>query len=538
MESGGLREMSFMSSEVDLAKAEKIKKCSCTVLKRALDPTPIFIPFTLRRVICWLIYGGVVAGMIYSNFWGHYFAFLQSDLFYIFIFLFVLFDFFPYLLGMLFGRFDDALPHRVCPEIHPSLAVIIVCHKSEDVIAKTLYAVLEVVPPENVFVAHNGNSQIPVDATETIVASIDPRINYTWLSVGNKSIAQWVTARHIQANCPHICNVMVLDDDVIVPDTFRLLDGKLGGNVKAVAYPIRGASSLRSGQRDCATRLLTDFQSIEYTMAMGWKGMENRIQHGLTKPHGAVSIWDVGTFITVMDLHNSVFYGEDRLAGEILSRLGHEMLFDSSIIFYTFTPQTCCGVLPNWFKQRAGCWDMARFSYFIPLTLRPCLTTCHTRIGALVLHKIGLLMEILLMVIDFLRFPTIVFSSQFWLFWVIIFGSLSLQVICLVIFNYGRLRHRPDLQSGVLPIILLPFLYRPLLWVASSLAILKSILVQIPGDRVRWSIQHMVDHGQLVPPVFGAWQSKKLKAFSADSSGTARGVDSSMVEDSSDTSNE
>jgi len=119
-----------------------------------------------------------------------------------------------------------------------SVAIIIACHKSNDVIERTVRAALDHFPPQNIYVADNGNSPVPLDDTEQIVLEIDPMINYRWSSMGNKTLAQFLSVNTIMER-DDIKHVMIVDDDTKFPKNFKTYSEEIpSGELKRMEVKI------------------------------------------------------------------------------------------------------------------------------------------------------------------------------------------------------------------------------------------------------------------------------------------------------------
>jgi len=492
----------FYDSTLELNPDTPEKSIAFKWICKSLNPRPVFCPFTLRKVLWWtLVVAPIIVGLVF--FFPVYYNYITLNFWFIAVIIWIL-DPLPFIVGIALGNIPPAAPLSK-GTLHKTLAVIITCHQSADVIERTLLAALDFVPSNNVFIAHNGNSPTPIDETEAVVSAF-AGVNYTWLNVGNKSIAQLVAAKHIQDTRPDIKYVLLLDDDVVMPETFCVCedDWFSSPNVTGVSFPIRAASDLPVNKRVWTTTMLTDCQIVEYTLQIAWKTFEQRVQHAVTSVHGAVSLFRVEAFVHIMMQHNAVFHGEDRTIGEINARFGWELYYDAQIVFRTFSPQN----IPDFFTQRVASWELARFAYFIPQTLRPLFCTCRLhRIAALIVHKFVHLADIFYAFFDALRWPTIAMSLQFWFFYAAMSASMILQMLLLLFYNFVKLRHRPDLQMDTHTFLFFILLYRPMIWITSLFAIVKSFLIQIPNDHPRWSIAHMIKKNTLTLPVFGDWKT-------------------------------
>eukprot|EP00026_Physarum_polycephalum_P002939 Phypoly_transcript_02948.p1 GENE.Phypoly_transcript_02948~~Phypoly_transcript_02948.p1 ORF type:complete len:594 (+),score=74.02 Phypoly_transcript_02948:57-1784(+) len=171
------------------------------------------------------------------------------------------------------------------------VSLVIACNRSEKNIEATLNAALTAgFERRNIFIAHNGNSDTPVDGTGIVTWETRPSANsstfasvkigifeqpsapvssglgpadfkgvrYCYINVGNKTIGlQYVISNYVTTPL-----VMIIDDDVIIPSTIdmngALRDMDDNEKMKAVAFTIRGIDKPNIWQ---------SFQHLEYMQA-------------------------------------------------------------------------------------------------------------------------------------------------------------------------------------------------------------------------------------------------------------------------------
>ncbi|KAJ1022349.1 hypothetical protein NDA13_005259 [Ustilago tritici] len=159
---------------------------------------------------------------------------------------------------------------------HPSLtcstALIIPCHNADvEVLKAVLFAALVHFEPWQIFIVDNGNSPLPPRDMESSFRSqpMFSRVNYIWLRVGNKNIAQFVGAK--AAAVLNLDYVLTIDDDVIVPANFAAPMHIISETVTAVCYLITAVD--HKGDRP----LFVGWQDIEYKMSALAKMAESKM---------------------------------------------------------------------------------------------------------------------------------------------------------------------------------------------------------------------------------------------------------------------
>lgn len=103
--------------------------------------------------------------------------------------------------------------------------------------------------------------------------------------------------------------VLVLDDDVILPeDLDRGLD-LIQGKTVGVVFPIRACHPKRQYS------LFVEWQSLEYQRITGYKKyMQNR-SGSVQYPQGAASLWERKALKEVLRSHDTIFFAENAELG-------------------------------------------------------------------------------------------------------------------------------------------------------------------------------------------------------------------------------
>jgi hypothetical protein len=126
--------------------------------------------------------------------------------------------------------------HTTEPKSQPSVkdtALLIPCYKSAGLIAATLGASLKIFPPSHIFVIANGNNSTPLDDTEEVCRPYG--VNHIWSPIGSKIVAQFVGCYAAKA----FKNVLLIDDDCVLPENFPLVTERLVGRVQCIGYTIK-----------------------------------------------------------------------------------------------------------------------------------------------------------------------------------------------------------------------------------------------------------------------------------------------------------
>lgn len=119
-------------------------------------------------------------------------------------------------------------------------ALLIPCYKSANIIGATLEAALKVFPASHIFVIANGNSPTPLDNTEDVCLPYG--VNHIWAPVGSKIVAQFVGCYAAK----DFKNVLLIDDDCLIPSNFPIVSDRLIGRVKSTGYLIKSVGPNRS----------------------------------------------------------------------------------------------------------------------------------------------------------------------------------------------------------------------------------------------------------------------------------------------------
>lgn len=423
--------------------------------RRAFDPSffksvfnlkEVVCPITLRKTAFWSGYAALSGGLITLEYYTGASRYVVDVIRYTSTALLtIIYGTEPVLsaINLLLAEYPDAAKEideesRIIPSPGAEeIALVIPCHNSADVVTKTLTAALKHLKPEQIFVMDNGHSETPSDNTKEVVASIDPRINYLYVPIGNKVIAQYagtIAAKEFRY-------ILTTDDDVTIPENFDFGTQMINDRIKAVCYPVRAISG------DGKPSIWVEWQDIEYQNADLAKLAETDFG-GVLYPHGAGSLWDKETLKEVLRRHDTIFYADDIKMGIILQELRKAMVICASSCLKTEAPTTFCGNSdPNLYEQRVRSWDMGRHVYFfkfakavfLPGTPRSALGHTYTK-GVQILTVIS-------NVADYARIPILAVLIAEPGYWAKVGAFTAASTVPAILWNYVKVANRPDLQS-------------------------------------------------------------------------------------------
>lgn len=116
-----------------------------------------------------------------------------------------------------------------------SIAFIIPCHQSSDVVLTSVKSIAQHVAQKQIFVIDNGNAEAPMDGTKSVLDQHFPDVQYVWNPYGNKTMAQY--AGVILAE--EYDYIVIVDDDVEIPANIDFKAEWISERVRAVCYPTR-----------------------------------------------------------------------------------------------------------------------------------------------------------------------------------------------------------------------------------------------------------------------------------------------------------
>lgn len=205
-------------------------------------------------------------------------------------------------------------------------ALMIPCYKSAQLITQTLEAATKIFPPNQIFVIANGNSPTPLDNTEEMCEPWG--VNHVWCPVGSKIVAQFVGCYAAK----DYKNVLLIDDDCVLPPNFPIVSNRMVGKVKCYGYTIKSV-----GPGATKGTLCQQAQDLEYKISGIQRDLAGKIGSA-TFPHGAISLWDREFLVKTFNHHPGFSVSEDWFFGHIARQLGCRTKMCTSVFIETETP--------------------------------------------------------------------------------------------------------------------------------------------------------------------------------------------------------
>lgn len=478
---------------------EFIRDINPDYVKTLFSLKKVLSPLTPRKVCLWLVYFSLF--LIGSNvlkleqFFGLYYYAEKvwlADIDILLMFLFLAIDPLFLIMGILFGKRSGVKKKEA--KRHPSdnendtppisesdkkefdsIGLIISCHKSKDVIERTLISALVHFPAQNIYVADNGNSDFPLDNTEDVVMDVDFMINYRWSNRGNKTLAQFLSVNAMMDR-DDIKHVMIIDDDTKVPDVFTTSVEKIDDITKGIMFGIRGVDE--DGNQDC---IWTKWQDLEYKLGDLVKEIQCNYATVLF-PHGAVSLWEKEIFFNILGQHDAIFFADDVKMGIFLMMNGYRLYYNTSVVFETEVPSSLIGKSPNYYNQRVRSWDFAEhmctFKHLKHIFFGYVRNSWKRTVGMRVFQ----FYVIISIVNDWMKIPVclLYFRRVPILFLTLILVNMSSVLICTFVWNYWSCRGQPDIQVDFFVILTSP-IYRLMSSIIRVISVFHCVFVYWPN---------------------------------------------------------
>ncbi|KAL8846557.1 MAG: hypothetical protein Q9221_008364 [Calogaya cf. arnoldii] len=211
---------------------------------------------------------------------------------------------------------------------HCDTALIIPCYKSEKLVGATLQAALKIFPKESIFVIANGNSPEPLDNTADVCAEYG--VSHTWSPLGSKIIAQFVGCYVARK----FVNVLLIDDDCLLPANFPIVSDRLRGNIKCIGYIMTA-----TGPNGSPGTLCQQSQDLEYKLSGLAKSFAGKVG-SVTFPHGCIVLWDRELLIETFQQHPGFSVSEDWFFGHAARQLGSRITMCTSTFVETEVPSS------------------------------------------------------------------------------------------------------------------------------------------------------------------------------------------------------
>jgi len=466
-------------------------------IKSVFTLKKFIFPFTLRKFILWILYillflfitqfgPKIVSYIGFADFEGAYIYsrrvwLTNYDILYIIA---LAIDPFYIMLSVMFGKSTDKDLFFFHPDKNENdkynvdefdnVALLISCHNSSDLIEGTLKSALVHFKPENIYVCDNGNSKLPTDDTEEVVFECDPRINYRWVSKGNKNFSQFLAVRNLM-KIDDIKYVMVIDDDVKIPDDLTGSIDQMDDVTKGVMYGIKGVDE--QGKQES---IFTRWQDLEYKVGDFIKKFQTKST--VLFPHGAVSLWEKKAFFRLLGEMDTIFYAEDVKMGLHLLLNGYRLHYNQDCVFETITPSSLFGEAPNFYQQRVRSWDFGEHM-MLPRHIRHFFCAyVRGSICKTLMMRISQIYVIMTIFNDWFRIPIIVTYLTYrpGFFLVTLAFMTAINLFSILIYNYWSCRNRPDSQTDLVTIFTSP-IYKLVTVIIRLIALCYFIFIYFPN---------------------------------------------------------
>ena len=474
-----------------------------------LDPRPMFLPMTLKRVLWWIILVACIGGISYAAMETNFISALKEFANLNCIPMTVILYTYEPLINILYMLCSDTYPREAlrasvghagagsASSPNPDLAIIIPCHNSASFIAQTIKAAMLHVAPNQIFIMDNGKEDTPTDDTQNIAHSISRLINYFYIEkTGNKTIALLVGAQYITRHFQQLKYALIMDDDTLIPKNFAIHHTLFDDTcVQGIVYPLRAKSPYKKEP------FVSRYQDLEYKFSdleMAYLDLTD----GVLRPHGAASLWRADTLHDILRKHNGIFKGEDIMMGLILSYLSNtngsgKLRLDQHCYFDTVVPQTYFGHSPNLYQQRVRAWNEASFLYPWNLIIKPLLTIRKGSLLSFLSIKNSQLYNLYTHLLYITRYPFILLVAENPMYWALFSGLKGLDLILTLLFNYTKLP--PYLRSDLFTVCTYP-LYKETLSMMGTLSFLRVVFVSGATQPHPRSLNFQLGHGLINLP--------------------------------------
>lgn len=487
---------------------------SLSFLLSMLDPREFIFPCTARKIKIWSLYL-LLAGLF--SFLEIQFdlsaqfaeAIVNSNELWLLIFLY---GYEPalMLMNLMFVNYPDKFPyvridtleHAAVNQLSPlpierplsfvqqlynnQSAIIIPSHKNAGFIRETIKACLKIVhSAEQILVVDNGNSDTPLDDTLRVVKEFNPLVRYIWVNQPNKTIAQYVGLQIMREKYP---TVLIIDDDVLLPEDFVMPIAFLRQGVDGFCIPIRAIDG--NGKRP----FFIAWQDIEYKKSGFWNALADR-SSSVVAPHGAISFWRSEVLSNILRHHNLVFYGEDAKIGLIAQHCDYNLRLYPYFPVNTVAPSTVLGEAPNWWGQRVRAWEMIRHARLFSF-IRHFLTTSKDTVSGTLMLKLSQFNMIYANLADLLRLPVMLILGSRPSFWIRFGIFQTCDVIFMHLWNEEKLRYRPKEKSTKLSIWTY-WIYKQLLQFIAIPSLLRALFIYLPNAKTWKRIPELEASGEL-----------------------------------------
>ena len=209
-------------------------------------------------------------------------------------------------------------------EMNGKIALIIPCHRAENIISLTIEKALKLFDAYDIFIIDNGNNDFPLDNTRLVCEEFG--VNYIWCNIGSKFVSIYVGAK-IADKYEYI---MQIDDDMELNDKMVFIADK---DIDCVAYTISAISKSKKNN------ILQHCQDIEYKTSGIIKSIQSWLGNTIFA-HGAISLWRRESLIKVLENHPAYPISDDWFTGFTANCLGMRIEVCNHMFISTDTPST------------------------------------------------------------------------------------------------------------------------------------------------------------------------------------------------------
>jgi hypothetical protein len=372
------------------------------------------------------------------------------------------------------------------PEFLGRIGAVIPCHQSETEIANTCRSIMRYLPPHNIVVADNANSEQPPDETRAVVKAVHPDIVYIYNQRVLKTLALYNGMMHLPG---HVEYILHMDDDTVLPEDMVFDEEWFADpSVAEVTYPI----------------FTREFNLL--TSCIGFIFKVNAHGSYFKNFTAGTSLWAAGiiglvrrsAFMKVLPDHVFLPFGEDAFHGTLLLANNQKIKRDVRSNVVTFAPPvffTPCASssreqgygATSLFKQRAQRWMVTQlrrmaWTFLLLFTFRA---------GSLwgnVWFRITTARTPIMTLVSLLAAPSAIatvlhhgLSSS----WIPFLGKALVvyyvvSAVQLAIINYCMWRHRPDFQVRWTTVLFTPVVKMFINFICHPIGHTLSVIYWIP----------------------------------------------------------
>lgn len=371
------------------------------------------------------------------------------------------------------------------PDFLGRIGAVIPCHQSESEIASTCRSIMRYLPPQNIVVADNANSEQPPDETRAAVKAVHPDIAYIYNPRGLKTLALYNGMMHLPA---HVEYLLHLDDDTVLPEDMVFDEEWFADpSVAEVTFPIFARE----------VNLLTSCIGFIFKVNAHVGYFKNFTSGTSLWAPGVIGLVRRSAFMKVLPDHVFLPFGEDAFHGTLLLANNQKIKRDARCSVITFAPEvffTPCASssreqgygATSLFKQRAQRWmvtQLRRMSWTFLLLFTFRAGTLWGNIWFRITTVRTPIMTLVLLLATPMAATTVLHHGlDVWIPFLskVLIVYYVVNVIQLSIINYGMWRHRPDFQVRWTTVLFTPVLKMFVTFICHPVGHTLSLIYWIP----------------------------------------------------------